>query len=653
MFDFVRNNTKLMMGLMFLLIIPSFVLFGLEGYSRNKANGEVVAVVDGRDILRSEWDAAHHAEAERIRQTSPNVDAKLLDSPAIRYRVLERLVEERVLAAAVNADRLMISDARLARELSQDQTIASLRKADGSLDLERYKQLVGAQGMTPDMFEARLRVDLAQQQVLKGLRTSVPALPIVADRALNAFREKRQIAIQYVTASAYVGGVKPTDMELRAFFADNSARFQTREQADIEWLELDAESLRKSQPIDAQAVRSYFEQNQSRYVSGEQRRASHILLNLDKKAGEQDRVSVKAKAADLLQQVRKTPSAFAELARKFSQDAGSASQGGDLGFFGRGAMVKVFEDAAFSLNKGAIAEVVESEFGLHIIQLTDVRQPVAKPFEEVKGEIERELQKQMAQKRFAEAAESFTNGVYEQADSLQPVAGKLSLEIQKAQNVGRSPVPGNAGPLSSAKFLNALFAKETIETKRNTEAIEILPGRLISGRVVQYRAAKVKPFDDVKDDVLLAFTQQRALELARADGKKRLAARMAGDLVAMSGGELKSAVLSRIAPDSNIPAEVAKAAFEMDVSKLPGWSGTELKDGYALIRLDAATADPAPKDAQNAAALGQVTQMWAKAETDAYLELLKTRFQVAMKVKKPDAAIDFGISSSIIGSGDK
>jgi peptidyl-prolyl cis-trans isomerase D len=654
MFDFVRNNTKLMMGLMFLLIIPSFVLFGLEGYSRNKSAGEVVAVVDGRDILKSEWDAAHHAEAERIRQSSPNVDAKLLDSPDIRYKVLERLVDERVLAAAVKADRLMISDARLTRELSQDQTIASMRKTDGSLDMERYKQVLGAQGMTPEMFEARFRVDLAQQQVLKGLRASTPALPAVADRALNAFREKREISIQYVLAGAYATSVKPTDAELQAFYASNVSRFQTREQADIEWLELDAESLRKSQPVDAQTVRSYFEQNQTRYVSAEQRRASHILLTLDKKASEQDKAGVKARAVDLLQQVRKAPGTFAELAKKFSQDPGSATQGGDLGFFGRGAMVKVFEDAAFNLNKGAISDVIESEFGWHIIQLTDVRPSVAKPFEEVKGEIELELQKQMAQKRFAEAAESFTNGVYEQADSLQPVAEKLKLVVQKAQNVGPSPLPGNAGLLSNAKFLNALFAKETIEAKRNTEAIEVAPGRLVSGRVVQYRAAKSKPFDEVKAEVLASFTQQRALALAREEGKRRLAGRLTGDVSAIaSASDFKVAVLSRITPDTSIPAEVARAGFEMDVVALPAWTGVDVKDGYAVIRLNAVQADPAPKDAQSAAALNQVAQMWAKAEADAYLLVLKSRFHVTIKVKKPEAGSDFGISSPSPGAEGK
>jgi peptidyl-prolyl cis-trans isomerase D len=653
MFDFVRNNTKLMMGLMFLLIIPSFVLFGLEGYSRNQDAGEAVASIDGRDIFKSEWDAAHRNEAERIRRSSPNIDPKLLDSPEIRYKVLERLIEERVLAAAVKADKLMIDDGRLARELSQDQSIASLRKSDGSLDVERYKQLVGAQGMTPDMFEARFRADLAQQQVLKGLRVSVPTLPVVAERALNAFREKREIAVQRILSSDYSAGVKPPESELRAFYASNAAQFLTKEQADIEWLELDAESLRKSQPVDSATVLSYYEQNQSRYASAEQRRASHILLAVDVKASEQDRAGVKAKAADLLQQVRKVPGTFVELAKKHSQDSGSAVQGGDLGFFGRGAMVKVFEDAVFSLDKGNISDVVESEFGLHIIQVTDIRPPVLKPFEAVKGEIELELQKQLAQKRFAEAAELFTNGVYEQADSLQPVADKLKLVVQKAQNVNRLPIPGNAGPLSSAKFLNAIFAKDAIETKRNTEAMELLPGRLISGRVVQYREAKVKPFEDVRAEVVSSIVTQRSLELARQEGKKRLASHRNGENLVAVGAEFKKAMLSRISPESGVPTEVAKVAFEVDVSNLPTWVSVDLPDGYAVIKVIGVRADPAPKDAQSAAALSQVAQMWAKAEADAYLLVLKSRFKAVMKVKKPESMTGGEISSLVGRSDDK
>ena len=165
MFDFVRKHTKIMMGLMFLLIIPSFVLFGLEGYNRSRENNAAVARVAGQDITQAEWDAAHKNEIDRVRESMPSIDVKLLDSPEARYATLERLVRDRVLVAAAQKLKLVTSDARLARDLQQNPAIAGLRRPDSSLDLERYRQLVGSQGMTPDMFEAQVRADLSSRQV--------------------------------------------------------------------------------------------------------------------------------------------------------------------------------------------------------------------------------------------------------------------------------------------------------------------------------------------------------------------------------------------------------------------------------------------------------------------------------------------------------
>ena len=187
MFDFVRKHTRIMQLILFLLIFPSFVLFGLEGYNRFKEKGEPVAKVDGHSILQGDWDAAHKQEVDRIRQQMPTLDAKLLESPAARYTTLERMVRDRVLQAAAAQSNLGASDQRLARELQQNELIAALRGPDGKLDMARYRQLVGAQGMTPEMFEASVRADLSARQVLAGLGGNSFAVPALASLALNAY----------------------------------------------------------------------------------------------------------------------------------------------------------------------------------------------------------------------------------------------------------------------------------------------------------------------------------------------------------------------------------------------------------------------------------------------------------------------------------
>ena len=244
MFDFVRKHTKIMMFLMFLLIIPSFVLFGIDGYNRMADKGAVVARVGAHEITQSQWDAAHKAEADRLRTSTPSANLKLLDSPQARYALLERLVRERVLITAADQLKLTTSDARLARELQQDPTIASLRRPDGSLDMDRYRQLAASQGLTPEGFEAQVRHELSVRQVESGVMQSGFATGALADVALNAFFEKRDVQVARFTVADFAAKVKPSDAELEAFYKANPALFQAAESANIEYAVLDIEAIK-------------------------------------------------------------------------------------------------------------------------------------------------------------------------------------------------------------------------------------------------------------------------------------------------------------------------------------------------------------------------------------------------------------------------
>ncbi len=633
MFDFVRKHTKVMQFLLFLLIFPSFVLFGLEGYNRFKEKGEPVAKVDGREILQSEWDAAHKQEVERLRQQMPTLDAKLLDSPAARYSTLERLVRDRVLAAAAAQSKLVTSDQRLARELQRNEMIASLRGPDGKLDMARYRQLVGAQGMSPEMFEANVRADVSSRQVLAGLGGTSFATPAQARVSLDAFLEKREVQVGRFAPTDYASQVHPTDAELEAYYKANAAQFQAPEQADIEYVVLDLDTVKKSLAVNEQDLKTYYEQNASRLAGKEERRASHILIAVPKDAPAAERAKGKAKAEELLAALKKNPDSFAELAKKNSQDPGSAAQGGDLDFFARGAMTKPFEDAAFALGKGQISGLVETEFGYHIIKVTDIKSPKQRSFEEMKPELEAEVRKQMAQRKFAEAADTFTNAVYEQADSLKPVSEKLKLEIKTARNVRRQPsTPQPAGPLTQPKFLAALFSPDSIEKKRNTEAVEIAPSTLASGRIVQYTPARTLPFAEVKDRVRERIVGARSAELARKDGTEKLAAWKANP----GSAKLASAIAVSRQEAQQQPTAVIEAALRADPSSLPAWTGVDLgEQGYAVVKVNKVLPREAPPPATAKQELQQYTQAWATAENLAYYNLLKERFKVQIQVARP------------------
>lgn len=632
MFDFVRKHTKIMMSVMFLLIIPSFVLFGIDGYNRYQDDGKAVAKVNGHEITQSEWDNAHKLEADRLRKSMPNADAKLLDSPEARYATLERLIRERVLAAAVETFNLTISDASLARALQEDPTIASLRQPDGKLDMERYRQLAASQGLTPEGFEARVRHDLSLRQVESIITDTSFATPAVANVALNAFFDKREVQIAKFSTADFSAKVTPSEAELDAFYKANQALFQAPEQANIEYVTLNQEVIKKSIVINEADLKTYYEQNVARLSGNEERRASHILINASKDAPAAERQKAKTRADELLQAARQAPDSFAELAKKNSQDTGSSVKGGDLDFFARGAMVKPFEEAVFKMKKGDISDVVESDFGYHIIKLTDVKTPKQRSFEELRASLEADLKTQQAQRKFAETAEIFTNGVYEQSESLKPIADKLKLEIKTAANLVRKPAAGSTGVLSNEKFLAALFSPDTIEKKRNTEAVEIGPNQLVAGHVTQHTPARTLPFAEVRNVVRDRVVASNAAQLAQKEGLAKLTAWKAAPATAAMPAPMP---ISR-EQSQNMPAQILNAALRADTSTLPVFVGVDLgAQGYAVVRVNKILPRVVATEAIAKQEQAQYAKWWANAESDAYYSYLKDRFKVVTTVARP------------------
>ena len=630
MFDFVRQHNKIMQFLLFLLIFPSFVLFGIDGYNRFREKGDAVATVDGREITQGEWDNAHRAQVERMRNAMPTMDVKLFDTPEAKYSTLERLVRDRLLQAAANTLRLGASDQRLANELQQNPSIASLRRADGTLDMERYRQLLSSQGMSPEMFEAQVRADLASRQVMAGVGTSSFVSPTLADVTLNAFYEQRQVQVARFAPSDYVAQIKPTDAELEVYYKAHADMFQSAERADVEYVVLDLASVQKGIVVPEAELKTYYEQNMARLANLEERRASHILINADKAAPAAERDKARAKAQELLAALQQSPDKFADLARKNSQDTGSATKGGDLDFFARGAMVKPFEEAVYALKKGEISGVVETEFGFHIIRLTDIKQPKQQSFEEMRPSLEADVRRQLAQRKFAEAAEQFTNMVYEQSDSLKPVADRLKLEVQNAKGLTRDAAAG-ASPLTNPKLLAAIFSADSVEKKRNTEAVELAPNQLAAARITQYSPARTLPLDEVKTRVHAQVVAQQAAERARAEGVAKLAEWKA----APDAAKLPAAIVVSREQKQQQPSALMEAVLRASTQALPAWVGVDLgTSGYAVVKVEKIV----PRDeaaAQNRTReRDQYAQWWASAEGLAYYSLLKEKFKAEIKIPR-------------------
>lgn len=633
MFESIRKHSRIVMILLFLLIIPSFVLVGIDSnyFSEKSA---VVARVDGHKITQTEWDNAHRVESDRIRAQQPTMDAKMLDSAAARYATLERMVRERVLAAAAQKMHMVTSDARLARSLAEIPAIAGLRRPDGTMDTEAYRALVGSQGLTPAGFEANVRRDLSVNQILGGVVGSAFVTDAQVAQSLDALYQRREIQVARFNAASFAAKVTPTDADLEAYYKAHPSQFKQLESAHVEYLVLTLDAVRDGITLNEDDLRTYYKENATRLAGKEERRASHILIKAPKDMSAGDREKAKARATELLAQVRKAPATFADVARKSSEDTGSAALGGDLNFFAREAMVKPFEDAAFALKKGDISDLVESDFGYHIIQVTDIKTPRVPTFEELRPSLEKELKAQQAQSKYAEVAESFANGVYEQSDSLSHVAEKLKLKVQTATGVTRSPVPGATGPLATPKFLEALFSSDSVQNKRNTEAVEVGPSQMASGRITEYIPAKTLPLDEVKAKVRTLYIAEKSAELARKEGEAKLAEYIAKPDTAT--GLTAPAVIARDVP-MNLPRPLIDAALRANADKLPAWTGVDLggEQGYAVVKVNRIVPRDKVEPQRATQERMQLMQWWSTAEGVAYYEMLKDRFKVEMKVARP------------------
>lgn len=633
MFEFVRKHTRLFQFILLLLILPSFAFVGMQGYTSMMDGANAgVASVDGRKITQAEWDAAQREQADRIRRQNPTVDAKQLDSPEVKRQALEGLVNERTLKVAADRQHFTPSAESVTARFWADPQFAFLRNPDGTVN----KAILAAQGMTPSIFLERLRQDYALRQVTGPIETSVAVGAAAPKLAFDSLLQQREVQLQRFDLKDFAAKLNPSDAEIEAFYKEpaNAAKFQLPESAQIQYVVLDLEALKKDVKFSEEDLQTYYKENASRYGVPEERRASHILIKADRSAPADERAKAKAKAEEILAQVRKNPADFAALAKKNSQDEGSGANGGDLDFFSRGAMVKEFDAAVYAMKQGEISNLVETDFGYHIIQLTGTRGGDKKPFEAVRAEVEAEVRKQLAQRRYSEAAEQFGNLVYEQSDTLQPAADKLKLQVQTA-TVQRQPLPGAPGPLASAKLLDAVFGTDALRNKRNTEAVETGPSQLVSARVAQYNPARVPPLADVKERVRDQLVKKLATEQAKKAGEARLAALKANP--ADAAGLDAAVTVSRAKPQGLTRAQV-ESVLGADASKLPAVVGVGADDGsFMVVRINQLQ----PRDAaviDDKRAAQQYASAWARAEALAYLAALKSQYKAVIKVAAPASA---------------
>lgn len=621
MFDAVRNNQKIVQIFLALITLP-FAFFGIEAYVSQSGAGNDVARIGDTKITVHEFELAMRERQDQLRQSMGEAfKPEMLNSLDARLSVLNSLIDRRLLLLESNQNRMMVSNAALVNEINK---IPALQE-NGKFSLERYDRLLNAQGMSKPQFEAMYRQDLTIQQLMGAVSETAFVSQAQADALLDIQLGGRQYAEFHIAPGQFAAQVKLDADAVEKYYDGNKAQFETPEQLRAEYLVLSPDTLAAQMSVSDAEIEAAYEANKEKYQQAEERRASHILITT-KNDGE--KAAARKKAEELLKEVRKTPGKFADLAKQHSQDPGSAGSGGDLGYFGRGAMVKPFENAVFSLKNGEISDVLESEFGFHIIRLTGIKPAKQLPLENVRADIEQDLKNQAALRKFAESAESFSNMVYEQSDSLQVAVENFKLKPQQSDWISKNALPEERealGLLGNEKVLSALFSDDAIKNKRNIEAVEVAPSVLLAARVIEHKPVTLRPFDSVKDEIEKLLIAREASKLAEEAGKARLAALQQGEADKVNWSALKTVTRMQ---RGDLPVEAARPLFQADAEKLPAYLGVNTRGGYSLYKLVKLVPPETLDEARRKALERQYASILAQEDLSAYLNTLRDRYKI-------------------------
>lgn len=623
MFDFVNRKKRVVQVIMGLAVLP-FLFWGVESYRSDGGEG-YVAIVDGEEIPRREYEQALRDHHERMRtMLGANFDSAMLDTFEVRNSVLERLIQQRLLHQEAINNGFIVLDSQLVNTI---RDIPAFRK-DNQFSKQQYEELLRAQGLTPALFESRVRQELLLQQLLDGYSENGFAPKTVADRVKYLSEVQREISQLQIEPEQFLSHVMPEEADINAYYEKHKVDFYLPERARVEYLVLSLNAIARNETISDEAVRAYFDEHPDEFGQSEERKASHILISVPADASEDEKQAARDKAEGILAQVRQNPEQFTEIAKEHSDDPGSSTQGGDLGFFGRGVMVKSFEDKIFSMQLDEVSDLVETDFGLHIIQLTDIKEEKHPDLEDVREQIEKKLKIQMMGSMFGEIAEDFSNVVYEQGDNLQAAAEKFELTLQKSDWITRNSAEPSI--LANEKLLSAIFSDDAITNQRNTEAIEVKPDTFVSARIVEHRPAAAQSMMVVKDQIVEKLKKQMAEALAIEEGQAKLARLQAGEEdVDVTWGDTKQISYMQ---SQGLDHETLRAIFRAQTDNLPVYTGTvDPKGGYSLIRISKVI-EPESAEKENLSNFNkQLQQMITQEEMSSYLAALRQKYDVKVK----------------------
>ena len=632
MFNFIRRHQRLMQLVLLILILPSFVLIGVSGYTNYVSGDEDLVQVGEQAVTAQEFDMARRNQLNELQRTmGATFDPAVVDTPEAKQQLLDSLVDRRVLIEIATKERFSVSDASLR------QAIAAMPELqeDGVFSAQRYNQLLAGAGLSTKDFEQSQRAELALSRVVAPVVQSATLPQVINDELQKVLLDSRTVQLHAFSADQFLAEQSVTDEQIKQWYQDNQEQLRLPDYVNVDFLLLDEEAAVGSvEKVSDEDLKAYFEQNKARFVSPARINLSHILILPG--ADDAEHQAAQQLAKELAAKAQAEPDSFAELAKSASQDKGSASSGGELGWITQGNWPEVLQNAVFALKKDQVSGVIEGPDGYHIFKANDFLPEESQSFESVKEQIADEVRQQLAAERFADMATKLTNLVYESPESLDAAADALGLEIQKAQGVARDRLLNNAelgidaqafttaALLEDPRVRRALYTAQSLEQQHNAGVIELSSDTIVAVRVNEFVPSHVPSLEQLHEQVKQQLLQEQALVAARQAGEKVLAELQAGAETDLSFGE--SIEVSRV-DSQQIPKATLDKLMSVELTQLPVFVGVQSDNGYHLVKIvgkNSGSPDPMIADFLQK----QLQQLWGSAQEQTFMQALRDQLNV-------------------------
>ena len=569
-----RTQTTFAKVILVIIIIP-FALFGIDSYLSSVGNDVYIANVNGEPITSNELQKTQSQFIAQIKSQDESTDPGVFESIEFKKAVLEKLISNKLVSQAVKNSGFHISDKQVGTYIAGMPEFQS----NGKFSQEQYDEVLKINNLTPKKFDISIKKDLGSQQLKGSLDRLVYTPKNKIQYLVDLTYQKRDVSIYELKQDNFKKKIDLSDTALNKVYEESKSSFIRPDQVKINFVIHSVAGIVPNIKISDEEVKNYFTNNLNRYQADQQRRAKHILFTLNPEMSSEEINKIKDKALNVLNDIKKNPKMFKDAATKYSQDTESAKNGGDLGFFSRGDMTKVFEDVVYSMSKNEVSDLVQTEFGYHIIMLTDIKGKKA-DFKTVKNQIKGELIFNAALAEYGSSAEDFSNIVYERSESLQEVAKKFELKIEESEWLSFEDAKKF---FNNEAFAQAIFDKNAIDEKKNIPAIEASPNNLVAARVVDFRPSTAKPFEEVKDKIKEFLIESESQRLLITAGTKLIED---VKLKKKKVDWIDQLVIDRV-DRKGLSDPLINAIFKMDDRELPAYTGLyDSRGEYIIVQLN-------------------------------------------------------------------